>query len=256
MFNLLNNIWLKSFLITLCLLGAFMILGEIQYSWTLPESKCLSDGYCQCEQIDRSKLISEPINTYSSLFYFYIGLVVFFHASKIGYRRGGVLVLVCASFVTAGSIFYHASASQLGVALDFLGITMILSVFAIWRNFASTKYLRNIILSIIISISTFVAVLMSEYIGLILIPQILILIYSLYILKQELKYFDLQNINKNLYYFLAVYILGGSCWFIANTPGLCDPDSIVQFHSLWHFFGATAIFFSYKYLMETGEVMV
>lgn len=246
-------IWIKSVLITTLVLVFFLMFGGVHYKWELAETVCSQIGFCQCEEIDRMKLIAEPINTYSSLFYLLVGLVVFFHASQIGKREGGILILVSSSAVSLGSIFYHASASQLGLAADFLGISFILSVFYIWRNLHKPSLIWHIAVAIFVSILTFFGALYNDQFSPSLIPQFIVALYGTAVIWQEKNFFNPSRVDRNLYFLLVSYIAAYACWIIGNTPEWCDSESLIQFHSIWHFFGAIAIYFAYKYLVNTNK---
>tara|TARA_B100001113_G_C21119494_1_gene626782 strand:+ start:427 stop:1431 length:1005 start_codon:yes stop_codon:yes gene_type:complete len=46
---------------------------------------------------------------------------------------------------------------------------------------------------------------------------------------------------------ILTYILGNIVWRIDKTVEYCNPDSLLQYHALWHILTAQSVYFFYKY---------
>jgi len=70
---------------------------------------------------------------------------------------------------------------------------------------------------------------------------------------------DDDDISEKCYYAaffplsIVFLIFGFIFWFLETDPNVCNPTSVFQFHSVWHFFTALAFLFIYFHIFYTSE---
>ena len=57
-----------------------------------------------------------------------------------------------------------------------------------------------------------------------------------------------RNPNPHLWFGVGFYILGNIVWrFGRDGEAACNPDTLIQFHALWHLFTGLSVYFFYRY---------
>jgi len=243
---------LKAGLITVVVFIILFFFRDVSFNWNLDSAGCVKDGFCHCEVINSSMILAEPINVYSSLFYLFSGLLVFFRSKTDGFRGEGRLFLFGSIVICFGSIMFHASISRLGLTFDFLGITTLMSIFYLSRRLLAGVKVLDIVMTAFFNIVILLATYFYTEINIFFLPQILTAIFGLVIIQGEVKYFNIQKIDKSLYKIVAAYVLAYGAWWLGNSKYICDRSSLfIHYHSLWHLGGAIALYYLYIYLRNT-----
>ena len=57
-----------------------------------------------------------------------------------------------------------------------------------------------------------------------------------------------RNPNPHLWFGVGFYVLGNIVWrFGRDGEAACNPDTLIQFHALWHLFTGLSVYFFYRY---------
>lgn len=215
---------------------------------------CMLHG-CFCESVRRYDSIRQPANTWSSLAFVLSSSTILVANHKrrktaSGSRlSSGLLSLFTLSIVIigVGSAFFHASLTLVGQFFDVFGMYLLTSfmlVYALTRLFTwhygitiFTYVLANVFLSgLLIEVPetrryAFAVVLL------------LAIIFEIVVRRLRAPQIEVWWWNSGLLLFLIGYVI----WIFDNTKLLCNPDSLLQGHSIWHILGAVAVFCLFRY---------
>ncbi len=218
--------------------------------------------YCEFNHPDR--LFHQPINTYSNLVYFFLGMVVFQMGlfdlkhkqdqslnSVIEFPHLSILTGICFMYLSIGSAFFHASLTWPGQRVDMNGTYgLTLSLLAIGLNAVFLKNnlsKRNQALiftfSLLLILSFYqIALLVSSSILLpLLILGNLVLSIIHYFQKPKNKYISLAILS----FILIIFALKIRTLDVQKVD--CDPLSIWQGHALWHLLTGFSSFCTYAF---------
>jgi len=255
------KIYGTAIIITLILLLIFVFLnhhfnGAI---WqTLQQSKSALTGE-YCEQDNITYFFRQRMNTYSNLMYFFLGMLVVliaYHDKKE--RTGNQLQQfpllsfffgTCLMYLCFGSSFFHASLTWVGQRVDMNGTySVCISLVAItyYRLFSSgvpsANFQRAFVGSLVLLVLFFIELHLWVS-SLFLLPAMIILIITGTVInytKRKIAY-RLQSALLSLVLMLAAAILRS----VDVQKIACNPTSLYQGHSLWHFFTGMSAFFLY-----------
>jgi hypothetical protein len=206
-----------------------------QYS----RANCLPDN-CGCELVRVDQWLAQYSAFWSSFFYVIFALLLYYQIKE----KTLALKLWVGSllFLAFSSLFGHGSFLELSMAMDFSGIVLVMSFFALF-DFAQKK-----------SISTPALVL------LLLMYQILLCLsfYSLHkwfkvgicsvifsvtifeLIKTNGRDFLKEKYLKNaLIWFVVAFVF----FMIDEFKVMCDPESWLTGHSVWHLGTAVSLYF-------------
>ena len=245
---------------------------------------CYLTNECHCEFINKSAMIAQPINTWSNLFYVFFGLLILWKAAKDppkhnGNKMVGVTPLSTAFGLIAisigiGSMFFHASMTNWGGALDVCAMNLFLSFVLVYTM---NKFLRGSTKSFWISYlllnSACIILRVLSVAGLQVFTIMLFTTVALEVILLIAGYFvnekDSKANNKGIIYFplrnwkllIATLVSFGGGYVIWNlyqdTSPLCDPYSGFQGHAIWHFLTALATWYAFLYLRsEKGQYIL
>lgn len=198
-------------------------------------SACYPDK-CQCEAV-QDALIRQPSAFWSSLAYLFAGVAIYREVKNKSHELkmwAGVCCLMGLS-----SMFGHGSFIRVSLALDFASIVLVLSFFAI------LSYLRKFSASKIMAFFSvyYVALFLAMYhmgkwpkIG-----------ACLAIFAVSMGEVVKRPVDKNLFLCLGILALSFGVFVIDEMHIGCDPHSLFQFHSLWHFGTGLAMYFYGKW---------
>lgn len=222
-----------------------------------------------CERLELNKPIRQPVNTFSSIFYLMVAIIIFkknwqekknsqsYSFNKTYFVPEFIFGFVLL-YVFCASSFYHASLIKPALKLDysavyFFSLFPVLYFSSKWSLINNSKQLRisNKALTIAFySIYIIIALLLSFYTpkgnehNVIFINILIFFSFTITaVLAKPLK----DNLN---YLVLSIgCIMVALVWFeLDKYRVLCNPDSYFQPHSLWNLFIALSGFYFYVYI--------
>lgn len=265
-----KNSPLHTLVLTVIMLGIWVLLdfsfdAQIWKGMKISQS-AVQVEYCEFNHPDR--LFHQPVNTYSNLIYFFLGLIVLqwgikdLRTKPSGIQNSinrlpyiSILTGICLIYLSIGSAFFHASLTYLGQRVDMngtYGITFVLLAIGLLNCVLrkeiskATQLIIALLLALIILSFYVIAPLVSSAILLpvmFLVLLVLVLVNFFQFPKQ--KYLSLGIVGFILLLF-AIYIRTLDVQKIN-----CNPFSIWQGHALWHFLTALSSFFTYSFFRFT-----
>ena len=222
-----------------------------------------------CERTDMSKNIRQPINTFSNFIYWIVAVVILRRGWKDQSKRNryniisanpfySILLGSIMVYIFCASTFFHSSLIQFASHLDFSAVYS-LSLFPlmyfthrVWLLSigvsSNVKHTRStttlaIVFSLAYLLLTFCLPEGTEnYVVLSVIATIII--FGIIVEKKDPG-------KTNHYYLIAciAFILIAVMWFAFDIyKVLCNQDSFIQPHSLWHLFSGLSTFYFYMYI--------
>jgi hypothetical protein len=250
------SIPLISFLL-LALLLAFLASFPMQWG-TWRTASCMLNNDCFCELIREGQTVRQPSNTWSSLAYAFMGLLVVAHSYSLPNKKPFTrlfAILLCLMMLTIGigSAFYHASLTFIGQFADFSGMYLMSSfilVYALYRRY-SLPEIRVVLFYL--GINLVLALLLY------FVPETRRTLFGILILLSlilEIYYAGSAKPSINRYWFyggLLVFAAAYGIWIIDDERILCSPESWLQGHALWHLLGAISNGMLYLYYRSEGD---
>lgn len=246
------NRYVSPALLFLLLAAAVFALSRFNYSFAgWKPATCMPD-MCFCEAI-RAGSIAQPANTWSSLGFVLVGLLILsrrFHQTKqtSGFSPTHTLVYSLATIFTGlGSTFYHASLTFVGQFFDVMGMYL-LGGFILLYNLARVRLLsaRAFVLAYV-ALNFVLAVL------LITVPELRRYLFAALILVALVWAYHprrpASNLTQRKYLAWAVLtlVLAFVIFLLDLTKVFCSPNSWLQGHALWHLGGALSAGLLYKH---------
>jgi len=240
----------------LALVAGAAALSSMEYSWTDWRPASCMPNHCFCEAI-RPSTVAQPANTWSSLGFVLIGLLVMRQSGEdvrllkqnlMTRQRVYPALFGAALIITGlGSAFYHASLTFAGKFFDVMGMYLIAS-FIMLYNISRLKpfYGRNFVVAYLL-INTVLAFLLVAY------PALRRYVFGAVIfatLWPEYRLRQTRALILNNFFLKAAWgtlILAFIIWTLDLAKILCNPTGWLQGHALWHLLGALAGGFLYLY---------
>ena len=219
----------------------------IRYGW-LGDDVGRGANFCEAA---RDSLVKQPANTFSNAGFVVAGLMIAWHARRTSALSTQMSTAIACLVVLLGpgSAAMHATQSELGGHLDMTSMYLV-SAFALayalqrWRG---TPFLAVFIAGVAfgelaglwhaeIPVVTYAG---NVAFGLMLIAAIVI----------EVLIRRRGRIRANPAYAITALcsmITAFVIWNVSKT-WLCDPDSLIQGHAIWHVLGAVSAYFLYRY---------
>lgn len=226
------------------------------------------EEFCERNLMDQN--IRERANTWSNLSYLFFGLVCMGFATydKIEQPtspanfiiRFPILSLVTAAaffYLFIGSFFYHASLTRYWQVFDLSGVYALAMLplaynifrFVYYKTPCKTEQLQRamvygfallVVLVNVLIYFTEVAMLSRSFLGIVLIAILLSTIFYNRFTKSP------QRVVLMSSPYLAT-ALAFTIWILDQQKIVCDPDSLLQGHAIWHFLTALGGFLFYIY---------
>jgi uncharacterized membrane protein SirB2 len=211
---------------------------------------------CFCEAIHPGT-IAQPANTWSSFGFVLIGLLVIRQSgedvrrlnsnSMAGKRAFPVLYGTVLILIGLGSAFYHASLTFAGQFFDVMGMYLLAS-FILLYNISRVSALSNrqFVLAYLAFNTILVYALLQH-------PAWRRYIFAAIVLATLLPEYRVRTQKKpqiNGAFLQAAWwtlVAAFVIWILDITKLLCDPNSWIQGHALWHLLGAVAAGWLYLY---------
>jgi hypothetical protein len=208
----------------------------------------------------REGAVRQPANTFSNLGFVAAGLLIAWHAgvrqnlgSSLSAHRQLATAMACLVVLLGpGSAAMHATQSSLGGHLDMLSMYLVAS-FAL--AYAMMRWLRG---QTALFVTTFVAgILFCELVGLwgAKLPVVTysgnaafaLLLLAAIVLEVLIMRRGEVRLEKTYAYASLASLLTAFVIWNASKTWLCEPQSLVQGHAIWHLLGAVAAYFLYRY---------
>lgn len=254
-----KNIIVVSLIFTgICLIFGFIMSQNINWdTWRI--ATCMPDE-CFCEAIRYEDTIRQPSNTWSSMAFTLIGLLVAGHAlTQIDSQRRlstifALIFSIALIIIGVGSAFYHASMTFWGQFVDVGGMYLLVSFMLIyaWMRLYGLSTTTGAILYPGINIILFASLYFfpetrRSLFAIVLLTGIGFELYYAISRKPEIKR---TWFNTGLLLFAVAY----GIWTLDNNGTFCTADSILQGHAIWHILGGVSSGMLYLYYFsETHE---
>jgi hypothetical protein len=217
----------------------------------------------------RPGLIKEPANTFSNFGFIISGLSIAWLLS-VGrfsanlnsftrYKFYAVFYPCLVIFLGPGSMAMHATKTHIGGFFDMLSMYLIAS-FVI--SYAMQRFFKlkwwGFTLIFLIALSTCIwanfthCTIVFRFFG----NTAFAFFISIGILFEILNVFvkKLKHENRWAYYALGSLLVSFAVWNISQTgDSLCNPDSLIQGHAIWHLGDALSTFFLFRYYVSENE---
>jgi len=253
------------------------ILVSIFWTWGDAYNCATEHQQCFCEHVDISRLVAEPINAWSNFFYVGAGLLILLYydlkRNKTEQKREdyisqrenfhyvftyGLLII----WIGIASFLMHATWRGITGYLDVLSMNMYISgVFFISLSVLfdlKIKYFYPLLIINFIINAVLMRVIPSQ--RLFEIWVIIAFLNELSIgsgLYSKIFKKRARPIKRNLFVLIVgmgIFILAFYFWHFGHrTHPLCDPHSLWQWHSLWHFMTALSTIILAIYLTTERE---
>ena len=223
--------------------------------------------FCEANHMDEA--IRQPANTWSNLGYLAVGLFALtlgIHDYKNKARRDSenflvryplfsVMYALSCFYLFIGSFMYHASLTAFFQKLDQTGLysviamILVLNLYKIFPYFSHRGSKRDShkwakVLVIVLNIAFFNWLWRININALVPGLLLMVIITGMYytMAVSRTAYF-----TKYMYAAILILFAAGSVWILDRQRVVCEPDSLLQGHAVWHILTAVSIFFVYLY---------
>lgn len=222
-----------------------------------------------CEKTEMNNPVRQPINTFSSVIYLLVGILIIKETikikkkivddKKIEFRFFNTLVFgLILLYVFVASTFFHASLINLAHEIDYSAV-FAFSLFPTFYFFQRNWLIKNIQLSSL-QIKIYVAKLSLSFfiIWLLLslltpreirheVTAVLILIFFGFAFENSIKN-KMKASKRYLVYTIISIVIGCLLLKFGGTLFTCNPNSCFQTHSFWNIFMGISGFYFHLYL--------
>ena len=236
---------------------AVIPLSELPAPWDSWRPATCMPNACFCEAISTG-FIHQPIDTWSNLAFVLVGLLILedvlrpspTRSNLLAHRRTyGVIYAFAVILIGLGSWFYHASLTFVGQWFDVMGMYL-LGTFMVLYNVARLRPLSNrtfafgyVLFNLALGISLIVVPELRRY----LFGGLLVVTIALEVL---LRWHRRNRVSDRVGYFIAallIYVLAQIIWTLDLNHVVCDSNSLLQGHAVWHMLTALSTGLLYLY---------
>ncbi len=223
-----------------------------------------------CETF-RPGLIKQPVNAWSNLAFVLAGLGIGWLQSR-GHKKGHrnpftqtrfypTFFATVVVLLGPGSMAMHASTSSISGFFDMLSMYMVASFMF---SYALERLLHwkptTFLICFVIALTLCIIIDRGKVDFSIGMFPAMILIFGLYIVVAGTTELYLVFIRKTgadarmALAFVGAFALAFIIWLYSLTGEvLCDPDSLLQGHAVWHVLNAVSLFYLYRYYVSEGQ---
>jgi len=243
---------------------AFITAATIALSWLPNVWHDWSPDYCRnvncyCEPL-RNRFVLQAINAYSNLGFVLVSLLILGQAipqqplPREAYQTHFRIYGLAALLIGAGSFFYHASLTRVGEWFDLMGLYLFTS-FLLLYNLARLRPLNGVTFAAIyIGLSSLFGIQMIVAREL---QQIVFGLLAAGALGLEVViHWRRRRRIRHRYFAAAIgcFIVGAVIWILDGRGALpCWPESLFQWHALWHVLTAASAGLLYLYYRSERE---
>ena len=209
-----------------------VLVAQVEWPGTLAD--CVISGTCDCEAIGRDGL-RQPVNAVSSLGLLFIGALVLAGAAGTNMRLLGAVVLTSG----VASFLSHAAVRDWSHTLDSLGVKAVLLFLIIYPLTRPRPIWPAYTLAVLlIWAGELVWPATSQ-------PLLIVLVAAAVILN-----LPEARQRTSMQAAMLVMLAAAVAWGLGRSASpLCDPDSLLQPHALWHLLvaaGLAAVYDHYR----------
>jgi dihydroceramidase len=239
-------------LTALSMAAIWLLLSLLGPDWSDYAPATCTATRCFCELPRADALIVQPSNSWSSYGYAFAGfLMILLSQSRnwtSGFHRHAAAVFgLTAIFVGLGSVLLHATLTLWGQFFDVMGMYltsgfMLVSAIARWRNLS----VRGAVLLYLALVGVLLAVLF-------LVPEVRRSLFAVVLIAAialELVFARPRRPAVKLSFYLAgiaTKAVAFTIWNLDQHGLVCQPESLVQGHAVWHLLGATSLWLTFLY---------
>lgn len=253
-----KNIFLITLAFAVVSFGIFIL--AVFYGWFGPATD-VGGAFCEAA---RPGLIKQPANTWSNLGFITAGLLMAFQLSQGQFQSNrnrftqsaftAIFFSCIVVFLGPGSMAMHATETEIGGELDMLSMYLIASFAA---SYAMQRYYRWSNLSF--TLSFILIIIVCEVVGLYHQPLPIIdyagnaifgLFLTLTVIFEMLYSFTQKITHQRKFGFasLGSLLFAFAIWNVwKDDSPLCDPQSLIQGHAMWHLLDALAAYFLFRF---------
>ena len=220
---------------------------------------------CFCEAVAPTGPVLQPANTWSSLAFVLSGSVIL-GLAQIARREQnsapfswayGYLLGVSAVVIGVGSAFFHASLTLVGQFFDVFGMYLLTSFMLAYALRRLLGWGQAVTLGVYTLLVTGLSLLLY------LVPETRRYAFAIVLIAaitSEMTFRRRRQATIRVAWWnagLLLFTVGYVIWIFDNTKIICDPNSILQGHAIWHILGAVAVVLLYHYYsseMASGDV--
>jgi hypothetical protein len=228
--------------------------------WPGEPSGCIAVQDCYCEAFTGG-IIEQPVNTLSNIGFVLVGLWILWTASQDRAQGGpsrmtrepvyGLLYGAVGVFIGIGSMYFHASMTEWGGWIDLVSMHLFITYLLLYdvvvlQNRSTAWFLRSFAVANV-ALGMVLWVMDNGYGKFLFGALIVVTMVAEYRLGRR----DAPVARDRRWFWagLAVYGFGQVIWLLSRDGApLCDPDSLLQGHALWHLTGAATVLLLYRYL--------
>jgi len=249
---------------------ALLIFG-LQHNW-LGAAGFAALEFCEASQ---NHFIKQPANAWSNLAFTFCGWMIGWQAfsgvfNHKNNRMASTFFFPCfmasiCVIIGTGSLAMHASTSIVGGYFDMLSMYLMAALmfayaFIRYLDLNETSFFMTFLLVLVLThILHFANHFHGPVLGVIdinatfgLFAVSAIAIEILYLLKKRPS-ID----NKWILRFIAMFLVSVTIWAFSKTGRiLCDPESLIQGHAIWHILDACCLYFLYRYWVSEEAVVI
>jgi hypothetical protein len=206
-----------------------------QYS----RANCLPDN-CGCELVRLEQWLAQPSAFWSSLFHIIFAFILYYQVKEKSLALK--LWFFCLILLALSSHFGHGSFLEFAMAMDFSGIVLVMSFFALF-NFAQKKSISTPVLVFLLLIYQFLLCLIFYSLHKWFKVGICSVIFSVTILEliktNGRDFLKEKNLKKALIWFGVAFVF----FMLDEFKVMCDPESWLSGHSVWHLGTAVSLYY-------------
>jgi hypothetical protein len=228
--------------------------------WPGEPSGCIAVNDCYCEAFTGG-IVEQPVNTLSNFGFVVVGLWILWTASQDRTAGSGsrmtteqvypLLYGAVGVFLGVGSMYFHASMTEWGGWIDLVSMHLFITYLLLYDVIVLRERSTGWFLRAFTVANGALAVLLwvmdngyGKFVFGTLIVATLALEYRL-----AAQDSPVARDRRWLWSGLGVYVFGQLIWVLSRDGApLCDPDSLLQGHALWHLTSAATVLLLYRYL--------
>lgn len=214
--------------------------------------------HCFCELPRVETLVLQPSNSWSSMSFVFVGLLVILMAGRREVSAFGGLPAVwfglSAIIIGVGSFFLHATLTLWGQFSDVLGMYL-LSAFTLTWAFRRWRALGDPV-----SLTIYVALCGLLVGSLVIFPESRRWLFAVILIADilvELALARPRRLGVRAGFYLTgigLQAVAFALWILDQSRTVCQADSVLQGHAAWHLLNAAALWASFRYYLSERRV--